>query len=119
MKGKTQLKWLAWAIVLSALCLMLAGPAMAAEKKEIIIGAPLSLTGMFAMTGMEQRWAYEQAFAEVNKKGGILIKETGKKMPVKLVVADDESEPAKVAAAMEKLIKIDKVDLMLSTMSGP
>jgi branched-chain amino acid transport system substrate-binding protein len=119
MKGKAQLKWLALAMVLPTLFLVLASATIAAEKKEIIIGAPLSLTGMFAMTGQEQRWAYEQAFAEVNKKGGILIKETGKKMPLKLVVTDDESEPAKVAAAMEKLIKMDKVDLMLSTHSGP
>jgi branched-chain amino acid transport system substrate-binding protein len=119
MKGKTGLKWVGFAMVLSALCLMLISTAPAAEKKEILVGAPLSLTGIFAMDGQEQRWAYEQAIAEVNGKGGIYVKGAGKKLPVKLVIADDESEPAKVAAALEKLIKMDKVDLMLSTHSGP
>lgn len=91
----------------------------AAARDEIVIGAPISLTGPFAANGVEQRWAYELAIANVNANGGIFIKEAGKKLPVRLVVADDESEPGKVAAAMERLIKIDKVDLFLSTHSGP
>ena len=68
--------------------------------------------------GLELKWAYEQAVADWNKKGGIFIKSANKKLPIKLVFADDESEPAKVAAAIEKLVKIDKVDLMLGTHSA-
>jgi branched-chain amino acid transport system substrate-binding protein len=117
MKGNRLVKGWGGTIVILAICLMLASAATAQEKKEILIGAPLSLTGMFAMDGQEQRWAYEQAIAEVNAKGGLNVK--GKKLPIKLAIADDESEPAKTAAAMEKLIKMDKVDLMLSTHSGP
>ena len=92
-------------------------PAMAAGN-EILIGAPTSLTGALSPDGLELKWAYEQAVADWNKKGGIFVKEENKKLPIKLVFADDESEPAKVAAAMEKLIKIDKVDLMLGTHSA-
>jgi hypothetical protein len=36
------------------------GPAMAAGK-EILTGAPNSMTGAMAADGIEQRWAYEQA----------------------------------------------------------
>ncbi|MFZ7112604.1 MAG: amino acid ABC transporter substrate-binding protein [Desulfatiglandales bacterium] len=109
-----------WAILLiPALCIIATGPVQAAEKTEILIGANLSLTGPIAMDGGEQRWAYEQAVADVNKDGGIFVKEYGKKLPVKLIVADDESDPGKAAAAVEKLIKLQKVDLMLSTHSTP
>jgi len=47
--------------------------ASAAEKKEILIGAVNSLTGENVLTAAECKWAYEQAIADVNKKGGIFI----------------------------------------------
>lgn len=100
----------------------IAGPAIGpvqAAGDEIVIGAPISLTGPLAADGLEQKWAYELAVADVNAKGGIFVKEAGKKLPVKLIIADDESEPGKVAGALERLIRINKVDLLLSTHSGP
>lgn len=105
-------------ILWCGLVLGLFGAAQAGDG-EIVIGAPVSLTGPLAADGQEQRWAYELAVKDINEAGGIFIKEAGKKLPVRLVVADDESEPGKVAAAMERLIKIDEVDLLLSTHSGP
>ena len=100
-------------------CLLISSTVKAKEKKEILIGTNLSLTGMLAMDGAEQRWAYEQAVNDVNKAGGIYVKSLGRKFPVKLVVADDESDPGKTAAAVEKLIKLQKVDLLLSGHSTP
>lgn len=90
----------------------------AKEKKEILIGAPIPVTGILSMIGLEQKWAYEQAFAECNKQGGIYVKEYGKKLPVKLIVEDAESDPGKAVAAVERLIKIDKVDLLLSSQTS-
>jgi len=98
--------------------LMLSSPVKAA-KDEIVIGAVISMTGGMAANGKEQRWAYEQAIGDYNKKGGIYIKSAGKKLPIRLAVADDESEPAKAAQAMETLIKINKAELILSTTHGP
>jgi len=95
-----------------------AGPARAAGN-EIVIGAPISLTGPLAGDGKEQKWAYEQAVADINKQGGVMIAKAGKKLPVRLVVADDESSEGKVAAALEGLIKVQNVDILLSTHSGP
>jgi branched-chain amino acid transport system substrate-binding protein len=86
---------------------------------EIVVGAPISLTGRLAGQGREQLWAYEQAVADINKQGGITIKSVGTKLPVRLVVADDESAEGKVAAAVENLIKAENVDILLSTHSGP
>ncbi len=108
--------WLASFFGALLVCLLCGGPAMAA--KEIVIGAVMSVTGPFGADGTEAVWAYRQAVEDYNKKGGIFIKSEGKKLPIRLVLADDESEPAKVAAAMEKLIKIDKVDLILGTLSA-
>lgn len=106
------------ALAVSAAALTLGhGDAARAAENEIVIGAPLSLTGPLAGDGKEQKWAYEQAVADVNKAGGLTIK--GKKHMVKLVVSDDESSEGKVAAALENLIKVQKVDILLSTHSGP
>ena len=91
----------------------------AKEKKEILIGTHLSMSGGLAMSAREQAWAYELATADVNKKGGIFVKELGKKLPIKLIVVDDESDGGKAAAAVEKLIKLQKVDLILSGHSTP
>ena len=119
MGRKATLKGLGVFILICMVTLALSSTVGAEEKTEILIGTNLSLTGMLAMTGVEQRWAYERAVADYNEKGGIFVKEYGKKLPIKLVIADDESDPGKAAAAVEKLIKIHKVDLMLSTHSTP
>jgi branched-chain amino acid transport system substrate-binding protein len=93
------------------------GGAARAAGDEIVVGAPISLTGSQAGDGQEEKWAYEQAVADINKTGGVTIK--GKKVPVRLVIADDESSEGKVAAAVENLVKAQKVDILLSTHSGP
>lgn len=96
----------------------LGGMAMAnAGENEIVIGAPISLTGPLAGDGKEQKWAYEQAVADINAAGGLNV--GGKKLPVRLIVADDESSEGKVASALENLIKVQDVDVLLSTHSGP
>ncbi|MBW1667047.1 MAG: amino acid ABC transporter substrate-binding protein [Deltaproteobacteria bacterium] len=92
--------------------------ARAKDKKEILIGTHMPLSGLGAFTGEEQKWAYEQAVADINKAGGIYVKEYGKKLPVRLYEIDDESNPTKAAAAVERLIKRVKVDLILSGQVG-
>jgi len=108
-------------IVLFSMVFILAsfGTVFAKEKKEILIGAPIPVTGIFSMIGLEQKWAYEQAVADINKKGGIFVKEYGKKLPVKLIIADAESDPGKAVAAVERLVKLKKVDLLLSSQTSP
>ena len=95
------------------------GMASAAAPKEIVIGAVNSLSGLNVMTGAECKWAYEQAIADVNKKGGVFVKEFNKKVPVKLIFQDDKSTPDGGAEAMENLVKADKVDLVLSSNITP
>lgn len=87
-------------------------------KEEILIGSHLPLSGIGASVGMDQKWAYDQALKDINKAGGIYVKEYGKKLPVRLVAMDDETDPGKAAAIVERLIKRTKVDLILSGQVG-
>ncbi len=112
-------RWLLLFFFLFTVCLIPFSGVLAAERKEIRVGAPNSITGMNAMTGAEHRWAYEQAVADINKKGGVYVKELGKRLPIKLIFADDKSTPDQGAAAMERLIKFDKIDLALSSNITP
>jgi len=111
--GKFLMRIGVWLFIL-ALSAPMSGTAGAAAKTEILVGTPLPVTGMLAAAALEQKWAYEQAVADINKKGGIFVKEYGKKLPVRLIIGDAESDPGKAVAAMERLIKLDKVDVMLS-----
>lgn len=91
----------------------------AAAPKEIQVGVALPLTGPLAMDGTEMKWAYEQTVADINKAGGVFVKKYGKRLQVKLIVVDDEGVPPKASDAIERLIKLDKVDFMFSTMGAP
>jgi len=95
------------------------GVVKAAGKTEIIIGSNPPLTGILSMLGSERKWTYEQAVRDINAKGGIFVKSYNKKLPVRLVFEDAESDPGKASLAVEKLVKIHKADLLLSGESTP
>ncbi|PKN25278.1 MAG: hypothetical protein CVU64_20270 [Deltaproteobacteria bacterium HGW-Deltaproteobacteria-21] len=106
-------------VMLLASFLCSAAPVQAADKTEIVVGATLPLTGMLSMLGSEQKWAYEQAVADVNGAGGIFVKELNKKLPVRLIIADNETDASKAVAAFERLVKVDKIDFALSDTTLP
>jgi len=90
----------------------------APEKTEILIGAINSMTGPEAMVGTEHRWAYQLAVDDINAAGGVYVKELGKKLPMRLIVVDDKSSIPDAAAGVEKLIKLEKVDFILGSVSS-
>ena len=98
---------------------ILNGSAVNAKKTEILLGAINSMTGVEAMVGNEHRWAYQQAVKDINAKGGIYVKELGKKLRFRLIVVDDQSSHTGAIAAAEKLIKHEKVDFVLGTVRTP
>lgn len=83
-------------------------------KESIKIGFTMALSGPGAGAGLEQYRAYEVWREWVNSKGGIYVKEYGKKLPVEFVYHDDGSEPGRAKSLYEKLILEDKVDLLLA-----
>lgn len=104
--------------MLCAGLLMSVSVASGKDKTEILVGTHLPLSGSLAMAAVEQKWAYEQAVKDINKKGGVFVKEYGKKLPVRLVVMDDQTDPGKAASAVEQMVKRTKVDLLLSGHTG-
>lgn len=74
---------------------------------SIKIGAVVPLTGRYAAGGDQVRNGYELAVEDINKAGGVEV--MGTKIPLELVVRDDESDPTKTVQQMESLNSDDKV----------
>lgn len=119
MMGERSLRWLLVFSLFLTVCLVPLSGVCAEERKEIRVGAINAITGVDAMIGVEQKWAYEQAVADINKEGGVYVKELDKKLPLKLFFADDKSTPDQAAAAMERLVRLDKIDFALSSDNTP
>ena len=71
----------------------------------------MSLTGAVAPNGQQLLRALEIWRDDVNAAGGLLGR------PVELIHYDDQSTPANVPAIYQKLLSVDKVDLLLGPYS--
>jgi branched-chain amino acid transport system substrate-binding protein len=85
----------------------------AAKRDYILIGHPTPATGPIAAFGETSGWVDKRATDEINKNGGLFIKELGKKLPIKIKSVDTESNPTNAAQVASKLILQDEVDLMV------
>ena len=93
-----------------------AGPgslAVAQDKKPILIGGSLGMTGQFARMGEEEKRGISMWADEVNARGGLL----GRQIEIKIY--DDQSDPSTSAKLYERLIVQDKVDLLFSAFASP
>lgn len=108
------LETLAIVTVLLAVALVPAfpGASSAADKKPIVIGGSLPLTGKFAETAKWIQRGMEFWRDEINAKGGLLGR------PVKFIIYDDESNANKAVTFAEKAITVDKVDLLFGGYPG-
>jgi branched-chain amino acid transport system substrate-binding protein len=84
-----------------------------AAPSEIVIGATAPLTGPAAEAGIALRQGITMLVDEWNAKGGIQIKEAGKKIPVKVIIEDSQSKPEVGVSVGEKLITRDKVHFLM------
>lgn len=83
-------------------------------KDKIIIGQAVSLSGILAPSNaVVSAPYYDLWIKDVNARGGIYVKEYGKKMPVELKIYDDKSDIGTMTRLLEKLIQVDKVDFIL------
>ncbi len=73
----------------------------------IRIGGTLALTGPLAPTALLHKLAGELYVEELNKTNGLLGR------PVEWVLLDDQSKPDVTRSLYEKLITVDKVDLLM------
>src|SRR3989475_158886 len=88
--------------VLAALVLGVLGlwPSFAAAQ-TIKLGAVVPLTGRYGAGGAQVRSGYEIAVEQINAAGGVTV--AGKKMPLELILLDDESDATKTVARLESL----------------
>ncbi len=96
------------ALIAGLLALALATPSGAAPSGAAIrVGGTLSLTGPLAATAMVHKIVGEIFVEQLNKKNGLLGR------PVEWVLLDDQSKPDLARTLYEKLITVDKVDLLI------
>ena len=84
--------------ILAVACLV--WPAAAAAQ-AIKVGTVVPLTGRYAAGGAQVRAGYEIAVEDVNRAGGVTV--GGAKVPLELVILDDESDATKTVARFESL----------------
>ena len=86
--------------------------------RSVKVGIPVSITGQFHTQG-RQALAGLQAWAEdANLAGGIAVDDFGASLPVSVVHYDDASSPDQVREVTERLIVMDRVNLLMGPYSG-
>jgi branched-chain amino acid transport system substrate-binding protein len=83
-----------------------------ASGEPITIGASLPLSGRFSEPGTAAKQGYETWAAMINEAGGLLGR------PVELSIVDNASDQDTAVADYEKLITVDKVDLVVGPFSS-
>ena len=94
--GAVALAAVAWATMASA-----------QQGQPIRVGGTLALTGPLAATGIVHKIVGEIYVEQLNKRGGLLGR------PVEWVLLDDQSKPDLARTLYERLITVDKVDLLM------
>ena len=81
-------------------------------KEEIRVGVPAPLTGMYAGFGQGGIFGMKAAVDDINKDGGVFVKESNRKLPIRLIIVNTESDPQKAGTLAESLIVNDKVNFL-------
>ncbi len=92
--------------------------ALSEPPKEIRLGDIVSHTGAYASFGMDH-WGVKAAVEDINKQGGVYVKEFGKKLPVRYITRDCQSDLLKVAPLTEDLILRDKLHFIGTHLEVP
>ena len=104
-------------LALLLLAPMLAGPmlgsARAQAPSEIKIGMLHASSGPYAAISMPVFDGMKIWVDQVNASGGVMVKPFGKKLLVRLVSYDDQSNPGTAATLMNQLISQDHVDILM------
>lgn len=81
--------------------------------EAIEIGGSLPLTGKYGSLGNQVKPGYEYAVADINAAGGVYVAEYDAKIPLKLTLYDDESDPTKAVSKLETLYSEQEVVVYL------
>jgi len=98
-----------------AAALTLGTQAFAADAPaEIKIGTLYASSGRYASISMPVHYALKLWADQKNAEGGVYVKAFDKKIPIKLVAYDDQSNTATAATLYNQLVTQDKVDLLVA-----
>lgn len=104
-----------FAVCVVLIALVMTFPLSAHAKDKIRVGWVTSLSGVNAPGVMVTSGnVYKMWVEEVNAKGGLYIKEYGKRLPLDVTMYDDKSDIGTMTKLLEKTIVEDKVDLIFS-----
>ncbi len=93
---------------------------VAQEKKEIVVGMTLCLTGRYSVeVGVFDRMIKAWENYVNTKQGGLYVKAYNKKLPVRTIIYDDKSDQATAVKFYERLVTIDKCDILMGPKSSP
>lgn len=101
----------------AAIGLMLAAGAASAADDVIVLGAPVSQTGKFSVSGKHTADGYDFAVEKINAMGGVKIGDKTYRLEVKYY--DDESEAARAAELTERLVGQDGIKFILGPYGSP
>jgi branched-chain amino acid transport system substrate-binding protein len=92
-----------------------AAPAFAADvPAEIKIGTLYASSGRYASISMPVHSGLKLWVEQKNAEGGVYVKAFDKKIPIKLISYDDQSNTATASSLYNQLITQDKVDLLVA-----
>ncbi|MGP0089922.1 MAG: amino acid ABC transporter substrate-binding protein [Xanthobacteraceae bacterium] len=102
----------------SALCVALLAAATAAQAAdapaEIKLGTLYASSGRYASISMPVHYGLKLWVEQKNAEGGVYVKPFDKKIPLKLIAYDDQSNTATAATLYNQLITQDKADILIA-----
>jgi len=81
---------------------------------EIKLGTLYASSGRYASISLPVHYALKLWIDQMNAAGGVFVKAFNKKIPLKLIAYDDQSNTATAATLYNQLITQDKVDILIS-----
>ncbi len=82
-------------------------------KESVVIGCALSLTGPFGGgAALHLTPYYNWIVDEYNDLGGLYIPEYGTRLPIELIIVDDEGSVENLITQTERFITVDQVDFL-------
>lgn len=104
----------AGALLLAGMASLLAGCSKQGGQGDVIkVGVVLPTTGREGKPGQYQKEGIELAIKKINDAGGVMVKDKGKKMLLKEIFYDDQSDQAKSAQLVERAMTSDEVVAVL------
>jgi branched-chain amino acid transport system substrate-binding protein len=104
--------------ILVAILLLAAGCVQQAQVQEVKVGVVASLTGPVSNLGNDMWRSAQMAADEINTQGGVYIKESNTRVPLRLIAGDDESTREGGMKAVTKLIMEDRVNVLVGGYSS-